>query len=148
DIGIQARDAAAILDAVIGDHRVWYVIHKGVIYSRTHGWSARRYTGSNPHNHHIHVSLRGADGITAAAAKKIEADTSRWLDPPKPKTPGVTRFLNAPNLKRRLALADGLAKNGQTKAIRTLAKRWANRHRKSQRWAKARATAYRNMRKH
>jgi hypothetical protein len=71
DIGVQGRDARAILDEVIGDKRAWYVIHKGVIYSRTYGWAANRYTGSNPHNHHIHVSIQHSRGA--------ESDRSPWF---------------------------------------------------------------------
>lgn len=143
DIGIQGRDAQAILDAVIGDRRVWYVIHKGVIYNRKHGWKAMRYSG-NPHTHHIHVSLLGME-LDAATARVHERDTSPWFSRAA-KTPGVTRFLNATNLARRLTLADQLAKNGKTKKIRRIAKRWANRHRKAVRWQNLRKRAYRAMR--
>lgn len=93
DIGIEGRDARAILNELIGDPRVWYVIHKGVIYSRTYGWQPRRYTGSNPHNHHIHVSLReseaayddtrpwfGPEKPRRTRPKKSEGDDDMWLD--------------------------------------------------------------------
>ena len=150
DIGIQGRDAGAILDAVIGDRRVWYVIHKGIIYSRTYGWEARRYKG-NPHSHHIHVSIVGME-VDAATARKHANDTSAWFDTP-PKTPGVTRFLNAPTLAKRRALAKRLAKNGRTPEIRTWAKRWVNRDKRTvnllkrhRRWKNLRAAAYRQMR--
>lgn len=68
-----------LLTAAIGDRRVWYVISNGKIYSRTYGWSPRVYTGSSPHDHHVHVSLRGADGITDAYAHELAFDTSAWL---------------------------------------------------------------------
>jgi peptidoglycan hydrolase-like protein with peptidoglycan-binding domain len=79
DLDIDDNDAGRslarqVLDAVIGDHRVWYVIHKGVIWSRTYGWRARAYTG-NPHTGHIHVSVQ--ENLTAWR------DTSRWLAPEK-----------------------------------------------------------------
>lgn len=61
----------AVLAAAIGDHRVWYVIYNRKIYSRTNGWQARVYTGTNPHDKHIHISIRH----TSAAA----SDTTRWL---------------------------------------------------------------------
>lgn len=51
-------DVKRVLDSVIGDPRVWYVIHNGIIYSRTYDWVARRYTGANPHHEHIHISFR------------------------------------------------------------------------------------------
>ena len=47
----------AVVKAAVGHPACWYVISKGVIYSRTYGWVPRRYTGSNPHNSHVHISL-------------------------------------------------------------------------------------------
>ena len=64
------------------------------------------------------------------------------------RTPGVTRFLNAKGRKQRRKIAQGLAKNGDTPAIRRTAKRWLNRDKRAQRWAKLRAQAFRTMRKH
>lgn len=52
--GKEIRDA--VLKATIGDGRVWYVIHDGYIYSKTYNWARRKYTGTNPHKKHIHVS--------------------------------------------------------------------------------------------
>jgi hypothetical protein len=57
-----------LLGATIGDPRVWYVIFNRKIYSRTHGWQPRVYLGTNPHDHHVHVSARGMDGLTEAQA--------------------------------------------------------------------------------
>lgn len=64
-----------VLKTTIGDHRVWYVISNGKIYSRTFGWAARAYTGTNGHFEHVHVSLAHA---------VAEFDTSRWFDKNKP----------------------------------------------------------------
>lgn len=72
----------AVLKATIGDPRVWYVISNRVIYSRTVDWGPRVYTGSNPHDHHVHVSLNGANGV---AGDPGNFDTSTWWDaPPDP----------------------------------------------------------------
>ena len=60
----------AVLKAAIGDPRVWYVINRGSIWSRTHGWEKRDYDGSNPHTNHIHISL--------AQTKRAHDDTSSW----------------------------------------------------------------------
>ena len=68
-----------LLTATIGDARVWYVIWNGKLYSRTYGWAPRVYKGTNPHDHHVHTSLRGMDGITAAYAHQLAFDTSPWL---------------------------------------------------------------------
>lgn len=77
DIDIDDRDGGAdlrkmVIKAAVGDRRVWYVISNGIIYSSTYGWAARRYTGSNGHWGHVHISLKE----TSAAW----GDTSRWLD--------------------------------------------------------------------
>lgn len=65
-----------LLSEVIGDPRVWYVISNGIIYSSTYGWTARKYTGSNPHTKHVHISIKGT--------RSAEKDTSPWFGPAKP----------------------------------------------------------------
>lgn len=83
DDGDPGRDLRRqILNAAVGDRRVWYVISNGTIYSRTYGWAARRYTGSNGHFKHVHISLRHGVG---------EFDTSRWF--PDMKRPGLAPSL-------------------------------------------------------
>lgn len=82
---ISASEFAKLLDAFKKDSRVWYVIHKGYIYSRTYDFAKRKYTGSNPHTNHIHLSLR--------QTKAAHDDTSSWglsgVKPdPKPSTGG------------------------------------------------------------
>lgn len=107
DIGINGRDARAILNEVIGDPRVWYVIHKGVIYSRTYDWAANRYTGSNPHDHHIHISL--------VESETAYDDTSRWFGPRR-KTRGPSVDLSL----LRARFEDGNANPGVAKVQRAL----------------------------
>lgn len=74
-----------IIKACVGDPRVWYVISNGIIYSRTYGFQARAYTGSNAHTQHVHVSLIGA-GVSDSVALAVSRNTSRWLDPVKRRT--------------------------------------------------------------
>lgn len=81
DVTASGIDVDELLRAVIGDERVWYVIYDGVIRSRTYGWTPRAYTGPNPHETHVHVSIR----YTGAA----ENDTTPWLDDAKPRTKGL-----------------------------------------------------------
>lgn len=46
-----------------------YVIFKGRIWTRSGGWVTQRYTGSNPHNEHVHVSsLASHDSSTTSPA--------------------------------------------------------------------------------
>ncbi len=54
-------DCGTLSRQVINDTRVTYVIWNRQIYNRSRaaeGW--RVYSGSNPHNHHMHVSIRAA----------------------------------------------------------------------------------------
>lgn len=37
---------------------IYYIIFNGRIYSRTYGFKARKYTGTDPHTGHIHISIR------------------------------------------------------------------------------------------
>jgi hypothetical protein len=52
DIADQIR-----LAAKSGEKRISYVIFNGRIASSRLGWRWRKYTGSNPHNHHCHISF-------------------------------------------------------------------------------------------
>jgi hypothetical protein len=55
DIADQIR-----LAAKAGDKRISYVIFNGRIASSRMGWRWRKYSGSNPHNHHCHISFTQA----------------------------------------------------------------------------------------
>lgn len=58
DDGDSKRDLRReMINELIGDPRVWYIISNGIIYSRTFGWRARKYTGTNGHWGHVHVSF-------------------------------------------------------------------------------------------
>ena len=39
------------------DGRMTYIIFEGRIWSVTSKWKPVKYSGSNPHNHHIHISF-------------------------------------------------------------------------------------------
>jgi hypothetical protein len=45
------------LCAKAGDKRISYVIFNGKIASSRMGWRWRKYSGSNLHNHHCHISF-------------------------------------------------------------------------------------------
>jgi hypothetical protein len=63
-------DCAEIFEKLKEDKRVSYLIFKGKIWSKEKSkLGNRRYTGSNPHNKHLHIS------INASSA----ADTSPWF---------------------------------------------------------------------
>jgi hypothetical protein len=75
DIGDKGiPDMMVIVNALIKDSRVWYVIYKTTIWSRTYGFAPRQYR-DNSHAHHIHVSLNAPDQTTALAN---ERNTQAW----------------------------------------------------------------------
>lgn len=87
DIDKDGINVNLLLNTLIGDDRVWYVIHNRTIWSRTYGWKARAYTGSNPHIGHIHVSLTQSKaqvnstktwGLGKAAAPKPPATKPKY----------------------------------------------------------------------
>lgn len=60
--GVNCADiVAAIVKS--RDHRVKYIIHNGSIWNSSRigwhrPWARRRYTGSNPHRVHLHISVK------------------------------------------------------------------------------------------
>jgi hypothetical protein len=72
------------------DKRVKYLIFQGRIWSQTNGVS--KYTGSNPHNKHLHISIKEGHGN----------DTSEWFPwLGKPKTVGKIVSKIQPLRKKR-----------------------------------------------
>jgi len=61
DIADQIR-----LCAKAGDKRISYVIFNGRIASSRMGWRWRKYKGSNPHNHHCHISFTQAGDMDSS----------------------------------------------------------------------------------
>lgn len=61
--GVDSEKLAEMLLAS-RDPRIKYIISNRKIASFDQGWAWRKYTGANPHNHHVHISVRSeaADG--------------------------------------------------------------------------------------
>lgn len=79
DVDKDGVDIEQLLAAVVRDHRVAYVIWNRRIASATQDgtpWDWEPYSGANPHDKHVHISIRHS-----AAA---ETDTSRWFDATTP----------------------------------------------------------------
>ena len=63
-------DCEEIFEKLKEDKRVKYLIFKGRIWSREKSkLGNRRYTGSNPHNKHLHISIEST----------MATDTSPWF---------------------------------------------------------------------
>lgn len=115
DIYTAKIDKAAVLKALMADPRCWYCIHAGFIYSRTHGFAKRKYTGSNPHTSHIHVSLMQT--LTACNSKASWRIGGTVSSPPTSPPPASTHKFPVlskgdehdlvPALKRFFGLDDG-----------------------------------------
>lgn len=71
DVTSKDIDADVVIRALVKDSRVNYVIHRGQIYSRVRDFRPKRYTGANPHNHHVHVSI--------VHTRTGASSTARWL---------------------------------------------------------------------
>lgn len=79
DITSAGVNVDRLINAMVNDPRTWYVIHAGVIRSRTYGFTHRAYTGADPHAHHIHISLM--------QNAKACNDTADWLAGKPSETP-------------------------------------------------------------
>ena len=63
-------DCAEIFEKLKEDARVEYLIFKGKIWSKARAKEGnRKYTGSNPHNKHLHISIK----------PELSKDTSPWF---------------------------------------------------------------------
>lgn len=83
DIDKDGINVKRVLKSVIAAPGVWYVIHDGRIWSKTHGWKARRYTGANPHESHIHVSMLldyDAAFVKGSWLDKVRRPAKRWRE--------------------------------------------------------------------
>ncbi len=86
-------DCADIFEKLKEDKRVKYLIFKGKIWSKEKAKQGnRQYTGSNPHNKHLHISINSA----------YSTDTSPWfwwLNQPKIVSQVVAKVLPVPAKK-------------------------------------------------
>lgn len=87
-------DCADIYERFKADDRVEYLIFRGRIWSRSRRAEGdRTYTGSNPHNKHLHVSIRATHAN----------DTSPWfpwLGKPKALAKAKARLIRKPKKKQ------------------------------------------------
>lgn len=76
DVTTRGIDVDRLLRHTTNDSRVAYVIYNRRIYTHSRGWY--RYTGSNPHTNHVHISI--------AHTNTAENDTKTWISSVSPKT--------------------------------------------------------------
>jgi hypothetical protein len=76
-------DCVEIFEQLKSDKRVKYLIFKGVIWSPIRG--DKPYSGSNPHNKHLHISIKDNCG-------NDDSPWFLWLDKPKYTTADQARL--------------------------------------------------------
>lgn len=69
DLDKDGIDVEELLNAVVGEPRVAYVIWNRRIWTHAKGWQP--YSGSNPHTGHVHVSIRHTKAAEASGAWKL-----------------------------------------------------------------------------
>lgn len=100
DVDINGIDPPALVRVAIRHPTTQYVIFNRTIWSRTRGFQPCRYTGSDPHTGHVHISgrygsafenNRSAWGVAAAPAPAAKAPQPASRAParrPAPAQPG------------------------------------------------------------
>jgi peptidoglycan hydrolase-like protein with peptidoglycan-binding domain len=87
DVDRDGIDPRLLVRLAIAHPTTQYVIFDRTIWSRTHGFKPRRYTGPNPHTEHVHISGRHG--------REFETNPKTWglatapKTPPPPAGPGV-----------------------------------------------------------
>lgn len=76
--------ASAVVKACKGRPDLAYVIHNRTIWSASYGWRARRYTGTDPHTNHVHIS-----GQHTTRARQTTTHL-KWGTAPAPTRPATT----------------------------------------------------------
>src|SRR5690606_30118982 len=124
DVTNDGINVDKFVSCVIRDARTRYVITRGRIWTRENGW--QKYTGSNGHYHHVHVSVRStksprydlqahAWGLASTAANPIPTGGGSVAAPNIPGAPAPLEEDDMPTaaevadevLTRRVTLADG-----------------------------------------
>lgn len=111
--GIDSEVLANALLATM-DHRVKYIISNKKIASGAGGpqpWRWRPYTGKNPHNHHMHISVRSdAADVTSPWDFDLKVSTTQAFKPVQaPKNPVLALGTKGPDVDR---LQQALAAKG------------------------------------
>lgn len=103
------------------DSRIKYVISNGRIAAGTEGpnpWAWRKYTGSNKHDHHVHISVKPDKSVYDddrewrfdAVAPSVVADMHPALPTPAlPQRPPTVRFGDRGEVVKKLQTALGFA---------------------------------------
>lgn len=84
DVDISDIDVNKLMTVLKNDSRVNYFIYNHSIYGASQ-FAKRRYTGSNPHTQHIHVSIKHSKSAERAGAWGYSGSVKPVASKPKPK---------------------------------------------------------------
>lgn len=96
DVDVNGIDPRALVRRAIRHPTVQYVIFNRTIWSRSHDFQPRRYTGTDPHTGHVHISGRhgGAHegnrsswGVAAGPAPAVKAPQAARQAPARVRPP-------------------------------------------------------------
>lgn len=122
DVTNDGINVDKFVSCVIRDVRTRYVITRGRIWTRENGW--QKYTGSNGHYHHVHVSVRSVSGydlqlqswgLASTVANPIPTGGGSVAAPNTPGAPAPLEEDDMPTaaevadevLSRKVTLSDG-----------------------------------------
>ncbi len=105
---VHGIDSGGLAEALLAsrDARIKYVISNGRIASGAGGpspWIWRKYTGKNPHNHHVHISVVSgkAGDATAPWTFDLAVTPANAAKPvSKPRNPVLVRGNKGPDVER------------------------------------------------
>lgn len=86
--GFTKKDACLLVKMLKGRSDIQYIIYNRTIWSASWGWTPKRYTGSDPHTDHVHVSAKHS-----SSADKDGRGVSFVAEATKPK-PGAKPVVN------------------------------------------------------
>lgn len=110
DVTLNGVNMAEIIAAVQSDSRTSYFIHKGVIRGEP-GFSARKYTGANAHNIHIHISIKHTKAAESGHAWKLGGgggSVAPVKTPAKPKPKGTAENKSIQTALKAMGLSVGV----------------------------------------
>lgn len=112
DVDVDGVPMARIVAFIVAEcragreTRLQYVIFRRVIWSRSWGWTARAYHGSNPHTKHAHFSFRSGVAARRPGSWGVAAKFGPRPAESAPAKPSGGKATAHPAGSRRLALRE------------------------------------------
>jgi hypothetical protein len=103
-----ARAQLVVTQSLAHPGDLQYIIHNRVIWSRTVGFAARKYTGADPHTNHVHLSGKhGGSHRSSATCTGYDLD-AQATTPTFELCPAVVGGDDVTDAQLKQAIADGI----------------------------------------